>query len=295
MNKEPLVSVIMPFYNGHDHIKESVQSVLAQTYRNFELVIVNDGSRPPLPEELLSELNLSQIKFVHHKLNQGLSAARNTGYENASGELILPLDCDDMIAPTFLAETKEIIVNNPEVGAVYTQVHIFGDINLDWTPDATMLNLMCGLPIPSTVLYSRRIFDLVGGYNTSIKYVPDCDFWIRVLSKGGRLHRIEKPLYHYRKHTNGLSDVGIYTEVRVLAEANKELYINNLIDVLTVEEQKYFELKAEYAKFEAGFHQLEAGYRDLLNRYDELVRQLQKRSIRYHLEKLMRFLNPSEA
>jgi glycosyltransferase involved in cell wall biosynthesis len=233
VNQQPLVSVIMPFYNGHDHIVDSVKSVLTQTYRNFELIIVNDGSRAPSPKELLAKYDCSQIRFIDHERNKGLAAARNTAYEAVAGEYMVPLDCDDMIAPSFLAETVEVLLKNPDVDAVYTQVRVFGEVNLDWVPDATMINLMCGLPIPSTVLYRKPVFEKVGGYNTSIKYVPDVDFWIRALSKGVRLQRVEKPLYHYRKHTNSLSDVGQLAEIQVLAEANKELYQKNMSAVLS--------------------------------------------------------------
>lgn len=295
MSKEPLVSVIMPFYNGHNHIAESVGSVMNQTYSNFELIIVNDGSQMPNPETILAHLDTSKIRFINHDHNKGLAAARNTGFSNARGELILPLDCDDLITPNFLAETVKAILNNANIDAVYTQVHIFGDVNLDWTPQPTMLNIMSGIPIPSTILYWRRVFDLVNGYNESIKYVPDCDFWLRVLSKGGRLFTVDKPLYHYRKHTDSLSDVGQLTEVRVLADANRQLYADNFIDVLAMQEKKYWELKADYVKLDAGFRRFEAGYQDLLGRYDDVVEKLQKRSIRYHLRKLMPFLSAGKA
>jgi glycosyltransferase involved in cell wall biosynthesis len=280
----------MPFYNGHEHIAESVKSVLEQSYRNFELIIVNDGSHAPTPEEILREhkYDCSKIRFIDHKQNRGLSAARNTGFENSRGELVLPLDCDDIIAPSFLEETVSVITKDTTIDAVYTMVHILGDLEMNWNPQVTMVNLMCGLPIPSTVLYWKRVFDLVGGYNTSIEYVPDVDFWIRVLSKGGKLYFLDKPLYFYRKHANSLSEVGQLSEVAVLAEANRQLYLDNLIEVLALEEMKYFNLKTEYAKLQSGFRLMESGYEDLLRRYDEVVRQLQKRSIRYNLKKLLR-------
>ncbi len=289
MVNQPLVSVIMPFYNGHTHIAESVTSVLAQTYKNFELVIVNDGSHTPTSQEILSNLDCSKITFIDHGINKGLAAARNTAFAQANGEFIVPLDCDDRIAPTFIEETAQVLSSDSQVDAVYTQVQIFGDLNLTWIPEATMTNLMAGLPIPSTTLFRRHIFDLVGGFNTRIRYVPDCDFWLRVLSKDGKLRRIEKLLYHYRKHANSLSELGKFTEVVVLAEANKQLYFDNLTAVLAAGEHKYYELKAEYAKLETGYRQLDEGYKDLLRRYDETVAQLQKRSIRHQLGKLTQF------
>ncbi len=285
----PFVSVIMPFYNGHDHVVESVKSVLAQDYENYELIIVNDGSKQPTLEELLKGLDLTKVRIINHEKNKGLSASRNTAFHESKGEFILPLDCDDMITPTFLTDTVKVLVDNPEISAVYTRVLIFGELEMEWTPEATMLNLMCGLPIPSTVLFRKHVFDLVGGYNTSIKCVPDVDFWLRVLSKGEKLSRVEKVLYHYRKHANSLSDEGKLTEVYVLAEANKQLYMDNFLDVLALQEEKYFKVKSEYAILENGFRQMKSGYEDLLQRYNSTVSQLQKRSIRYHLKKIAPF------
>lgn len=287
---EPLVSVIMPFFNGHSTVVESVKTVLSQTYSNFELVIVNDGSNQPTLEELLAPHLDSRIKIINHEKNKGLSATRNTAFEHALGELILPLDCDDMIAPSFLRETVELLSNNPEVSAVFTQVKIFGELDMIWVPEVSMLNLMCGLPIPSAVLFRREVFNLVGGFNTQIKCVPDVDFWLRYLSKGEKLLRLEKPLYIYRKHSGSLSDEGKLTEVSILAEANKELFVDNLIDVLRLQEKRYFDLKSEYGKLESGFQEMKNGYEDLLHRYDDVVSRLQKRSIKYHLRKIVPFL-----
>ncbi|HEY9784028.1 MAG TPA: glycosyltransferase [Candidatus Obscuribacterales bacterium] len=284
---EPLVSIIVPFYNAHQYLAETVASVLAQTYKNFELIIVNDGSSPPSPSQVLRELDQTKINFINHDGNRGLSQARNTAVAAARGELILPLDQDDLLDPAFLAETVGFLRQHEDVDAVYTTVRIFGDINEEWKPDASMLKLMCGFPIQSTVLYWRRVFDMVGGYNTGIKYAQDCDFWIRVLAKGGKLSRIDKPLYHYRKHTGGMSDVGREDEVPVLAEANQELYQRHLLAVLKLEEQKYFQLKREYAELEAGYRQLDSGYQDLLRRYDDVVRRLQKRMVKYQLKRLL--------
>lgn len=276
-NSMPLVSVIMPFYNGHEHVVQSVRSVLSQTYPDYELVIVNDGSKAPALAELLADLDLSKVRIIDHEKNKGLSATRNTAFEQAKGELILPLDCDDMIAPEFLSETVKAIEENPDC-SIYTQVRIFGDLEMDWTPDATMLNLMCGIPIPSTVLFKKRIFDLVGGYDPRVKCVPDVEFWIRVLSKGEKLFRVEKPLYHYRKHADSLSDEGKLTEVQVLAEINPDLYKSHWQEVCALEKAKYDQLRDEYETLRNGYMQMYSGHLDLFERTKAIESQLKSRN-----------------
>ncbi len=99
MNASPLVSVIIPMYNTADYIEQTVKSVLSQTYNNFEIVIVDDGSTDKGAELVLSmQRNDSRIKYIFQK-NQGVSAARNNGISNSSGEYLAFLDSDDLWKP----------------------------------------------------------------------------------------------------------------------------------------------------------------------------------------------------
>lgn len=275
--KSPLVSIIVPFYNAHEHVRQTMESIFAQKYPNFEVIIVNDGSIAPTVETLLEGLDLSRLKVVNHETNKGLSEARNSAFEHSNGDFILPLDADDLITPDFLTLTVNELIESADVHAVYTQVRIFGDIEMDWIPDATMLNLMCGIPIQSTVLFKREVFDAVGGYSTVIKRSPDVDFWIRVLHQGFKLKRIEKPLYFYRKYAGSLSDTGKLTEVEDLAHANPQIYLSNLEAVFLLEDQKFTQLMTEICELKNGFNQLYDGYLALVERYDDVVRQLIKK------------------
>jgi glycosyltransferase involved in cell wall biosynthesis len=95
------VSVIMPCYNQGQYIDEAVDSVLTQTYQNYEIIIVNDGSTDEFTNEKLKNYNKPKTQVIH-TANQGLSAARNNGIHASNGEFILPLDADDKIANTYL-------------------------------------------------------------------------------------------------------------------------------------------------------------------------------------------------
>lgn len=285
----PLVSINIPCYNGQATLKETVVSVLKQTYENIEIIIVDDCSTGTPLQDVISQLPAGKIKLVRHEENKGLPAARNTAVQHSTGQILLPLDCDDLIDPTFLEETVNLLQSNKAIDAVFTDVQIFGSLNLLWKPDPTVINLMCGIPIQSTVLMRRALFEKLGGYNTNLKVIPDSDFWLRALLQGARLEKLAKPLYHYRKEASTMSEEGRHIEVVALAEAHPELYKERLLDVLRTEEAKYRQLKQEYAVLEAGFQKMENGYKDLLMRYDDVVARLQHRSVRYQLNRIMTF------
>jgi glycosyltransferase involved in cell wall biosynthesis len=283
----PLVSINIPCYNGQATLKETVVSALKQTYENFEIIIVDDCSTGTPLQDVIAELPAGKIKLVRHEQNRGLPAARNTAVEHSAGQILLPLDCDDLLEPTFLEETVGLLQSNKAIDAVFTDVQIFGSLNMLWSPEPTMINLMCGIPIQSTVLMRRALFEKLGGYNTNLKLIPDSDFWLRALRDGARLEKLPKPLYHYRKEGTTMSDEGRHIEVVALAEVHPELYKEHLLEVLRTEEAKYRQLKNEYSVLEAGFNKMDNGYKDLLMRYDDVVARLQHRSVRYQLNRIM--------
>ncbi|MGG8363830.1 glycosyltransferase family 2 protein, partial [Bacillus cereus] len=113
MEQKQLVSVVIPLYNTEKYIEETMQSILDQTYKNIEIVIVDDGSKDQSPSIVknLAEKYPGQVKYVHQK-NQGVSVARNTGIENASGEYIAFLDSDDLWHPTKIEKQVESMHKN---------------------------------------------------------------------------------------------------------------------------------------------------------------------------------------
>ncbi|MEC3331945.1 glycosyltransferase family A protein [Bacillus cereus] len=113
MEQKQLVSVVIPLYNTEKYIEETMQSILDQTYKNIEIVIVDDGSKDQSPSIVknLAEKYPGQVKYVHQK-NQGVSVARNTGIENASGEYVAFLDSDDLWHPTKIEKQVESMHKN---------------------------------------------------------------------------------------------------------------------------------------------------------------------------------------
>ena len=126
-----LVSVIIPTYKRTTYLKIALDSVLKQTYGNFEILVVNDY--PPMAEEidqLVAEFNDSRIKLIHHKQNGGESASRNTALTYVQGEIVALLDDDDIWEPTFLEKHVAKHQERPEVGFVYCGYVRFWDNDL---------------------------------------------------------------------------------------------------------------------------------------------------------------------
>jgi len=267
MNKQPLVSVIMPFYQQEDFLLDAVRSVEAQTYPQVELVIVDDCSPGATAEELVGWRQTNNLKIIRHDHNQGVSVARNTGVHQCSGELILPLDSDDLITEDYLEKTVAALTNE-ELGGVYTSVKLFGQSDWIWRPD-------CALPRhlshggPNTFLYRRQVFDEVGGYKPEIKYGEDCDFWLCALKKGWRFQHIDEALYLYRKHGGGSTDseghVCWKEATNMILREHRDLCLLYLEDLLANTAEKYAESVEEFRTTCDSFKTLQA----LNSQYEE--------------------------
>ena len=117
----PLVSVIMPVYNGEKFLAEAIESILAQTFRDFELLIIDDGSRDRSYEMIDSYRQLdSRIRCIRLEANMGQAFARNQGYDAAIGALLANMDCDDICLPQRLMQQVEFMRTNPAVGVLGT-------------------------------------------------------------------------------------------------------------------------------------------------------------------------------
>lgn len=198
-----LVSVVIPCYEQAQFLTEAVESVVAQTYPCWEIVIVNDGSpdaTSPVAQRLILKHAGRKIRLIEKK-NGGLSDARNAGVRVARGRYILPLDADDRIAPEFLAKTVALLDGNPEIGIAYTDWVYFGGANFRRDAIDYDFARLCGKEnlFTCTSLYRREAWDAVGGYNSNMtRGLEDWDFWIGCGEKGFRGRRIPEPLFFYR-------------------------------------------------------------------------------------------------
>lgn len=206
LNKEPLVSIIMPAFNSQDFIKQSIQSVLNQTYTNWELLIVDDKSTDTTVE-IIKECKDDRIKLMQLTRNSGAAIARNTGIKKARGSFIAFLDSDDLWHPEKL--TKQInfmLINNYN----FTSTQ-YGNINedgklIDLTANHDQLDydgILKYCPGNSTVIYKAE--ELGKFYIPDIKKRNDFVMWLQVIKDAGTLYGLKETLTYYRVRENSLS------------------------------------------------------------------------------------------
>jgi glycosyltransferase involved in cell wall biosynthesis len=212
-NHIDVVSVIIPAYNAAAYIKETLESVFAQTYRHFEIIVVNDGS-PDMPalEEMLLPYR-DRIVYLKQE-NRGLSGARNTGLRAATGSLVALLDADDIWTPDYLEEQTKYLREHPEYDLVYCNCRFFGESIYDGKEymDVCPSNGEA----TSAAIISRRCHVFVSimartevlkrfGFDESLRSCEDFDCWLRFTAAGHRVGYHRKVLVRYRKHPASLS------------------------------------------------------------------------------------------
>ncbi|PSB02890.1 glycosyltransferase family 2 protein [Merismopedia glauca] len=178
MNKTDLVSVIIPVYNGDRYLKAAIESVLSQTYKSIEIIVVDDGSTDSSAEVAQSFTSLVRYYF---QPNSGSGAARNYGIELALGEFIAFLDADDLWLEDKLAIQIAAFNSNPDFDIVMGQVKQFHSPELDETTKAKIYcppELMPG-NIPSAVLIKREAFTRVGQFHTNWEIGEFIDWYVR--------------------------------------------------------------------------------------------------------------------
>ena len=217
--KSPLVSIIIPIYNYGVQFEKTLQSVFDSTYKNVEIVIVDDGSTDTYVKLKLESIkDHPNIKIIQQE-NQGPSSARNNGVKQSTGDLILPLDADDMIQPEYIQMCVNILKNNKTISPVYCDTHHIGQIQgVEQRPEWSLERLRQGPFIVNCAMFHRESFDVCDGYDVTLKGWEDYDLWIRMGLKGYSGKRIPKPLFTYFHHE---SDGTVSTEAN---NNQQELY-----------------------------------------------------------------------
>jgi glycosyltransferase involved in cell wall biosynthesis len=217
MNKK--VSIIVPCYNQAQYLEEALQSVLCQTYNNWECIIVNDGS-PDNTGEIIEKWckKDGRFKSIYQK-NGGLSSARNLGISVAIGEVILPLDADDKIGLNYVLLAIEAFEKNSSLKVVYCKAEKFGEEIGEWKlPSFSLFNLSRNNLIFCSAFFKKEDWNSVGGYDISMKHGwEDWEFWIAILKNGGTVKRLEEVYFYYRiKKTSMLQSMNRKNESDIL-------------------------------------------------------------------------------
>jgi glycosyltransferase involved in cell wall biosynthesis len=192
----PLVSVVIPYYNRADTIDETLQSLDKQTFKNIEIIIVDDHSSDKKSKAKLDQLH--GVKIIHHETNQGVAMARNHGIEAAKGKYIICLDSDDILEPTFIEKATLTLETNPDVSLVSTYQDMFGVINeLFEKPEYNAVRLIEDNMVITAAQFRREAWEQSGGYKPDIGY-EDWEFWLTLAENGHWGKQIPEPLFRYR-------------------------------------------------------------------------------------------------
>ncbi len=238
-NRTPRVSIITPVYNAGKYLRQALRSVAAQTYPDFEMVIVDDGSTDPTTLAVLAGASRDPRVTYHRTDRQGPAAARNYAIERSRGAYIVPLDADDYFAPTYLEETVRVLDERSDVGVVYAWIGFVGGHRGIWrTGRFSMPEILSYCPLHVTALYRREVWQDVGGYDPRfVESCEDWDFWVGAVARGWQGHRIEKVLSYYRRtpvsRAIGATDRAVSARLmRTLVTKHRALYERHLEAVL---------------------------------------------------------------
>ena len=224
MNPSPAISVVLPVYNAEAYVREAVESILAQTFTDFELIVINDGSTDD-SGVILRELAARDARIVLvERPNDGLVSALNDGIESARAELIARMDADDVSMPERFALQHARMVQEPELAVLGSFFHIMdrgvGTVRLyDYsplTPAAAMRFVEeHGCPVHHPTVMMRRDAVLkAGGYRKAFCHAEDYDLWLRMSDLGYAIANLPQPLLNWREHGANVSVTHRETQVR---------------------------------------------------------------------------------
>jgi len=201
MNSNPLVSIIIPAYNAERFIKRVLESALAQTYKNIEIIVIDDGSTDKTAE-IVKNYKDPRIIYLYQK-NQGQGPARNNGIKKSQGEYITFLDADDYYFPEKVEKQVRFLENHPEYQAVYCNaLHFYsdnptvffkkkgnfhsGDIFKDLL-ESSYIN-------PNTIMVYRKVLDKAGLFNENRYYPEDWELWLKISRAGFKFGYLDEDL-----------------------------------------------------------------------------------------------------
>ncbi|HET9747044.1 MAG TPA: glycosyltransferase [Chitinophagaceae bacterium] len=210
----PAVSVILPAFNCGKYIGRAIESVLRQTFPDFELIIVNDGSTDNT-EQVIQSYSDQRVIYVKNPRNQGLIHSLNRAIELSHSKYIARMDGDDICLPARLAKQKLFLDQNQDIAVVASRIEFINELEEktgDWkldkqtiTPEQikrTILKENC-IAHPTVMMRAEIIKELK--YKPYQKNIEDYDLWLRILSRGHKIAKIDEPLLLYRVHKNSIT------------------------------------------------------------------------------------------
>ena len=239
MMSSPLVSILLPVRNGGHYLQHAVESLLEQSFRDFELILVDDNST----DGAISALPFRDKRIrVFHNTGRGIVQALNTGAENAQGEFLARMDADDICLPHRLLSQLDYLEQNPHVGIAGGLVEMFSEkgdadegyrvyekwINALKTPEDISREIFIESPIPHpTAMFRKSVFNNCHGYRES-NWAEDYDFWLRMHEKGIKMGKPDSVILKWRDHQGRLSRIDRRYAIENFLDA-KAFYLSRFI------------------------------------------------------------------
>lgn len=235
MNHAPAITVLMPVFNGAAHLREAVDSVLAGTFHDFELLAIDDGSTDG-STAILASYGDPRLRVIRHDVNRGLVASLNEGIDLARGRFIARMDADDAMLPTRLAEQCAALDANPGISVVASRVALMnadGEATGTWAVDAAVTSeaeIRAMMPRTNCIAHPSVMMRTTVArryrYRPEQAGAEDWDLWLRLLSDGHRIAKLPTPLLRYRIHGGSVmagTKRGLPLERRLLSARSKHL------------------------------------------------------------------------
>lgn len=204
----PTVSVVMPAYNAEKYLREAIDSILAQTFTDFELIIINDGSTDFTKDIILSYTD-QRIRYIENEQNSGICVTLNKGLDAARGRYIARMDSDDISLPRRLEVQVQYMDSHPEIGVAGTDIEIFGDgmksqvFNFDTNPQVCRSNLIFSATLahPTALIRKSVLADNHLIYDDYYRGMEDHHLWWQI-AQHSEISNVSEVLLRYRQHTS---------------------------------------------------------------------------------------------
>lgn len=273
----PLITVLMPVYNGEKYLKEAVESILNQTFRDFEFLIINDGSTDN-SVGIIQSFNDSRLRLIHNESNLGLIKTLNKGFKLSRGKYIARMDCDDISLPKRLSAQASFMEKHQGIGVCGSWVKVIGlgEKFINKYPlkhEEARAYLLFNTPFahPSVIIRKEVIEKYNLEYDEDYKHAEDYELWSRIIEHT-KISNIPKVLLHYRAHPESASkkNSSIQTENsnRIRLKLLKQLSINPTPTELDIHRRF---IRPDYLNPKDFISQLEIWFSELLSANEEMM------------------------
>jgi glycosyltransferase involved in cell wall biosynthesis len=249
LSDEPLISVVVPTYNCGKYLKEAVDSIMRQSYINFEIIIVDDGSTDDT-KEIVGGFNTTKIKYIYQENSGGPSRPRNIGIQNAAGDLISLFDSDDVMDSRKLEYAVKVFLKNPEVDFIFSNFNVINELGEILKNDylknygsfrkfMTRINscensyhlsgdvyyelLVANFIGTSSVVFKKSIFAEIGCFDESLRCAEDIDFWYRAARTRKNFAYLDIIGHSYRRRESSITSSSSGNIQNILTVLDRQL------------------------------------------------------------------------